>query len=196
MKHNTAATTQERIKHSAQTLFAERGFWGTSVQEIADKAEVNKAMLFYYFKSKENLYFSIIEEIFSAIIVRLEEKMKEKSTPPDRLMVVLTLYGELYSDSAHFDTFRILMQDIMGPGERVRDKLRGHVMKVLNAIAEVIREGVALKVFKEVDPYLSALSILGMLYIFARHRLIFGLKLREEEVVKHLYTTILEGIKR
>src|SRR5262249_36808657 len=52
---------RERILRAAEKLFAEKGYAATSVQEITEAAEVNKALLYYYFEDKHDLYVSLID---------------------------------------------------------------------------------------------------------------------------------------
>ncbi len=59
------ADTREKILKAARQVFVEKGIDGARMQEIADLAGVNKALLHYYYSSKENLYQEIIESIFS-----------------------------------------------------------------------------------------------------------------------------------
>ena len=63
------ATTRETILKVAEKLFAKKGFDGSRVDEIAKKANVNKALIYYYFKSKEDLLGEIIK-------IRINELMK------------------------------------------------------------------------------------------------------------------------
>jgi AcrR family transcriptional regulator len=53
---------KDEIKDSAFWLFSNKGYNGSSVKEIADLAGINKATLYYYFKSKEDLYLEILGE--------------------------------------------------------------------------------------------------------------------------------------
>ena len=55
--------TKERILQVAEELFAERGFNGTSVDMIAKSAEVNKALIYYYFKDKNDIVVSLFRNI-------------------------------------------------------------------------------------------------------------------------------------
>lgn len=55
----------ESIKKNAAKLFARKGFHNVSMAEIAEAAEVSKGTLYIYFKSKEELYFSLIEPILT-----------------------------------------------------------------------------------------------------------------------------------
>ena len=52
---------RERLLETATGLFAEKGYAGTSVREIVEKAGVSKPVLYYYFKSKEGLFYAILE---------------------------------------------------------------------------------------------------------------------------------------
>ena len=55
-------STALRIKESAKTTFLEKGYDGTTMQAIADGARVNKALVHYYFRSKDRLFLQIIKE--------------------------------------------------------------------------------------------------------------------------------------
>ncbi len=52
---------RQRLLETATELFAEKGYAGTSVREIVDRAGVSKPVLYYYFKSKEGLFYAILE---------------------------------------------------------------------------------------------------------------------------------------
>ncbi len=60
------ANSEELILETAEKIFLEKGFDGARMQEIADKAGINKALLHYYFKSKENLYQKIFIKLAKA----------------------------------------------------------------------------------------------------------------------------------
>jgi AcrR family transcriptional regulator len=55
--------TRKRILQKAEDLFAEKGFSGTSVDKIARAAEVNKALIYYYFKDKNDIVVSLFRSI-------------------------------------------------------------------------------------------------------------------------------------
>lgn len=193
MKTEGRISAKERILESAQRLFAEQGFWGTSVQDITEAAGVNKAMLFYYFESKENLYFRLIEGILGEVLETVKDKISARRNPVEKLAVILETYDELCSIPKNFEVFKIVFQDIMGP-DRARESLAGNVRDIIDLIAAVIEEGIATGVFRKVDSRLTALSILGICYIFARHRLIFDHEFKEGDASRHIQSIILEGI--
>ncbi|RQD75030.1 MAG: TetR/AcrR family transcriptional regulator, partial [Candidatus Syntrophonatronum acetioxidans] len=61
-KRNTRQDTKIRILEAAEKVFSEKGFDGSRVDEIARRAKVNKALLYYYFSSKKNLFEVLIKE--------------------------------------------------------------------------------------------------------------------------------------
>ena len=81
-----AKTTEEKILEAAKTIFHRKGFEGARMQEIADEAGINKSLLHYYFRTKENLFDDVfkaaLRDIFTKLFttvdanVPLEEKLK------------------------------------------------------------------------------------------------------------------------
>lgn len=66
-------TTEEKIFDAAQTIFQKKGLAGARMQEIADEAGINKAMLHYCFKSKQLLFEAIFMNAFSQIAPQINE---------------------------------------------------------------------------------------------------------------------------
>jgi len=69
---------QIQIIETAERLFAERGFDGTSVRDIADEAGVNVAMISYYFGSKEKMMEALFELRVGSVKIRVESLIKHK----------------------------------------------------------------------------------------------------------------------
>ncbi len=81
-------SAQQRILKSAVKEFAKHGFWGARSSRIAKGAGINKAMIFYYFSSKENLYRVIIEDTMKAVLEDVR-KFIMKTDSPDKLFEAL-----------------------------------------------------------------------------------------------------------
>jgi len=81
-----ALTTEEKILEAAKKVFHRKGYEGARMQEIADEAGINKALLHYYFRTKENLFDAVFKAAFREIFTKLfttvdsnvplEEKLK------------------------------------------------------------------------------------------------------------------------
>jgi len=118
--------TREKILNVATKLFARKGFDGARVDEIAKKAKVNKALIYYYFKSKEEILEEIMEQLREEILGR-KQKMLKREAPTsseeliqssaerifdlykgneDVLRIIIT--EELKSEKKHWPIFKLL----------------------------------------------------------------------------------------
>ena len=72
----------------AEALFAERGFDGTSIREIAEQAGATKALIYHYYDSKEALYQTLLEEAVSGVVTQIEaiaaDGTRARGTDPGR----------------------------------------------------------------------------------------------------------------
>src|SRR5205809_3897614 len=66
-------TTEQRILTAAKKIFLAKGLDGARMQDIADEAGINKAMLHYYFRSKDKLFETIFEEVAIHFLPRITE---------------------------------------------------------------------------------------------------------------------------
>ncbi len=82
---DTDQSTQERIIHAAKQVFFEKGMSGARMQDIADRAGINKALLHYYFRNKEKLFFLIFQEAVQSFLPQIQSIFK--STPDMNTMI-------------------------------------------------------------------------------------------------------------
>ncbi len=68
MAEEATTTTEQTILEAARQQFHQKGFAGARMQEIADKAEINKAMLHYYYRSKQQLFEAVFREDFQSLV--------------------------------------------------------------------------------------------------------------------------------
>jgi TetR/AcrR family transcriptional regulator len=85
---------RERLLETAISMFAEKGYAGTSVREIVERAGVSKPVLYYYFKSKEGLFLAILNQAENLQKQLLSEVLKSEGDVLNRL---LTLYRRIYA---------------------------------------------------------------------------------------------------
>jgi AcrR family transcriptional regulator len=104
----TAAERREQLIEIARTLFAERGFDGTSVEEIAARAEVSKPVVYEHFGGKEGLYAVVVDREVRRLLEMMRAALGEGSARMllERAATALLDYVEQSSDG-----FRILVRD-------------------------------------------------------------------------------------
>lgn len=78
-------TTEEKIFNAARIIFQKKGFSGTRMQEIADEAGINKAMLHYCFKNKQQLFEAVFMNAFSQLAPQINEIFNSNETVFDKI---------------------------------------------------------------------------------------------------------------
>src|SRR5580700_8969817 len=68
----TDSNTEQKILEAAEEIFHEKGFDGARMQEIADKASINKGLLHYYFKTKDSLFQAIFSMAFRKMMAQVQ----------------------------------------------------------------------------------------------------------------------------
>ena len=109
---------EERILTAAAEEFANNGFFGARTQAISDSANVNKAMLHYYFRTKENLYGRVIREAFQKILVRVGQAWMAPGPIETRVEKIVDSYMDHYERNPDF--LRIVLREVVDGGARFR----------------------------------------------------------------------------
>ena len=185
---------RQRIGAVAAELFAERGYGGASMQTIADAAGVNKAMLYYYYASKRDLYSSIIESGLQALSGVLDGIGAGAGTAREKVAQFAERSYSLFDSQRA--VVRILYRELMGLGENIALPAREHVLGDLAKLEAVIEAGIRQGEFRPVDPGLAARSLLGMLHIFIRESVLAGEAYPPQRVVDHTVELFCRGVAR
>lgn len=115
-------TTEEKIKEVSRRLFQEKGYGMTRTKEIAEAANINAALLHYYFKSKENLYKVImtesIHDIFSILIVIINNN---ETTLFEKTEIIITDYTDFFMKNPRLPLFVLNEIQYNRPGKLIED---------------------------------------------------------------------------
>ena len=103
---NELTNCEEKIIHSAKQVFIEKGFEKGKMKDIADRAGISRTNLNYYFRTKKNLFYSIVEQIFESLIPRFENVLHKQNQPTlegfEELVDVYTGFLSANSDIPFF----------------------------------------------------------------------------------------------
>jgi len=152
---------KEHIINKAIELFAEKGFEGTSIRDLAAKAEVNVAMVNYYFGSKEKLFEAMVELKAAYLKGVIEEVSKDNSlTEIQKLDRIVESYVNKMFSNRLFH--RIIHQELMvHQRENIQDSIINIVSPNSLAIKNLIESGIRKGTFRKVDAPLVIASIFG-----------------------------------
>jgi AcrR family transcriptional regulator len=166
------ADKREHILIVAEELFAEKGFDGTSVRDIAQQAGVNLAMISYYFGSKEKLLESLVEFRAGYAYGILEELNKDQSLSPwDKIDRLVDFYVDRILNNLRFHN--IMYQESSTRSEDIKNKTVAIKMRNLEQITKIITDGQQKKLFRQVDIPMTVGTIMGTISSYT-HSKIYG----------------------
>lgn len=84
--------TRDKILTAATELFAGRGYFGVSMQDVAGALGVSKAALYYYFPGKEQLFLAVVEQVFADLWNKISAAARRSRNPAEALIRVLETY--------------------------------------------------------------------------------------------------------
>ncbi len=157
--------TRQALLDAGARLFAERGFEGTTVEEIVDAARVNKAMVSYHFGGKELLYAAILEESFALLRERTTGLRTASGPAVERLREWIRIFAELVAARPLLPM--MIVRELIDGGERLERHGIAYLHELLATVHAIVDEGVRQGELRAVDPFLTHLAIVGALNFFA-----------------------------
>jgi AcrR family transcriptional regulator len=137
------------ILAEATDLFAEHGYDGTSLNDIAAGVGIKRPSLLHHFPSKDDLYGEVFEQMLSHWLERVEAAMALPGSGWDRFSDVLSAGFELFAE--HPSYVRLMRREALDGGSRLGIDLVGVVSPLFNTAVEWIDAEIAAGRFREVD---------------------------------------------
>lgn len=175
--------TEEKILDAAREIFSQKGFAGTRMQEIADKAEINKAMLHYYFRNKQQLFERIVDSHIQLITPKLVEAISDSVPVIENLERLVDSYIDTITEYPFMPMF--LLHEMSQRRMHAVDQMK-KVLKRENAIARLfqkMKEEQQKGILKEIPPHHLLLSVMSLIVFPFIARPVFQhmLEISEEE---------------
>lgn len=152
--------TVQRILRAAEESFAERGLAGARIGAIARAARVNKALLYYYFSSKEELHRFTLMSIFRQLGEQSRTALDLPGSPRQQLLRFINGYFDFVV--AHPNYPRLFGRELMNEEPRLVGLAKEHLRPLQRRLTAVIRTGIAQGEFRRVDPRHTLFSLVGM----------------------------------
>lgn len=189
---------ERQIKEAALRLFSERGFHDTTVSQISEVAGLGKGTIYWYWKSKEELAFSLVEDMLSAFLQLIEKARDGKGGFEEKLAALVREVADLYlvekENCRLLWKFRADRHYIFDPD--YTRKVGDYYERIRAALADLIEQGIKEGRLRECDPRFIALIVLGI----AEGMEIEWLENEDEFDLRRglelVYTTLFEGLRR
>ncbi len=153
---------EEIILRAAMDVFVEKGQYGAKMQEIADRAGINKALLHYYYRSKEKLYIHIFKFIFKKIANEIIELLESDLPFNEFLRTFISTYIDILNKNHRFPLF--IMRELSQGGQIVSNALNETKFLKLDAHLPAIRimkEAMEKGDIVKMDPRQIILTVIG-----------------------------------
>ena len=205
VRSRDAARSQQAILDAAREEFAEHGLGGARVDRIAERASLNKRLIYYYFANKDSLFGAVLEDTYRHIR-EAEKRLHLDELPPAEAIRRLTQFTWDYY-IAHPEFLTLLNSANLHRARHIEGSTRAREMNspLVQALGEILERGRREGVFRGgIDPVQLYISIAGLSYFYLSncHTLsaIFGRNLMSpkarSERLSHICEVILGYVLR
>jgi TetR/AcrR family transcriptional regulator len=154
--------TRAMILAAARKIFAAKGMNGTSVREVAEAAKVNNAMIYYYFKGKEDLHRAVLTDSLSAMSAIWDDRIfKGAATVKQKIQRYVVKY--IRFQQVNEDLRRILAMEFAASGGNVSWMCERYFADNYARLSRIFKDGMKSGELKKFDPSLAVSSLIGII---------------------------------
>ena len=195
MRQRDADRSKEQILQAAENAFAEKGFYGARVDEIADGANINKRMLYAYFGDKEALYKQVLFRVYARMEAVEKELTSYAYSGEQLIREIIKVYFAFLKTDKNF--VRILMWENLNQGKYLHEMESDRIKRsTIQYFVSELEAGKAEGIFRmDMDPWHTALSLITICFANFSNQYtlskLFGRNLADEELIeeRRKYTT-------
>jgi AcrR family transcriptional regulator len=199
LRTRDADRTQQEILRAATSEFHERGLGGARIDSIAERAGINKRLIYYYFGSKEDLFLCVLEQTYADIRLAEHALHLETANPADAVRRLVAFTWNHYL--AHPEFLTLLNSENLHRARHLKQSKRIREMNspLIQTLADVLERGRRDGVFRGgVDAVQLYISIAGLAYFYLsnNHTLstIFGRDLMSPKALSERLSHITEVV--
>ena len=156
----------------AEALFAERGFDGTSIREIAEHAGATKALIYHYYDSKEALYQTLLEDAVSGVVTQIEAIAADETEPETQIRAVVQVFIDAYHDAPH--RFQMVQRTIDDHHAIAAVLAERWFSRAHRAVQDIVARGVHQGDLKPLPVQMVPLAIIGLVIHTLRGQKLVG----------------------
>ena len=178
VRRRDRVATQKSLIAAGEELFSKHGFSGVTLDMVAAESGANKAMVSYYFGSKEGLYDAVIEAIVCDVLTNVKENLLTSSDPVKNFRRYIAALGHAFSERQSFCA--ILMREYIEGSMQEREVPFRQVLQFYQMTESFYKAGRKARLFRSFDIHQLHLSIVGPLVHF-----VLTQRLRDRALSRH-----------
>ncbi|MEE8483176.1 MAG: TetR/AcrR family transcriptional regulator [Nitrospinota bacterium] len=155
---------KEKILRAAAEEFSDKGFGGARVDEIANRAGVNKATLYYQIGDKAALYAEVLTMVMASLADEMYKNLKRDVPPDEKLKSHIMTEAKTFGSNITFT--RIMLREIASGGASLPDEALMQMKRIISCTVSILEEGKKAKVFGHVNPFIVHMMVIGTLLLY------------------------------
>ena len=187
-----------QILEAGEKLFAKKGFYPTTMEEVARAAGLAKGTIYLHFDDKRDLFFSIIEKKLDILLEKIEKEMRKDEFPSQRIKLAIGIHLRFLEENRDF--FKIMQALPESLKQEMERKLKGRVIEKQSRYVEIldqlIRKGIRNQEIKSLDSRKLAVILVGMMHSLT----IYWISRKEKGSLSQddslVWQVLWEGIKK
>ncbi|MCF8348782.1 MAG: TetR/AcrR family transcriptional regulator [Bacteroidales bacterium] len=177
---NTNENTELKIIEAARKVFILKGMDGARMQEIADEAGINKALLHYYFRSKTKLFDRVFLELFSEVVAVINAEVEKAGTLEQLIESLVSNYIQLISEKPFVPDF--VLHELNRNPEMIIEYIQ-HKGLDLNKVFRLFQDETLNHVTYPISPVHLIVDVLALcVFPFVAKPIIKGFMLEDDEL--------------
>ncbi len=161
--HRNDSEARRRILAVAAEEFASHGFGGARVDDIAARARVNKAMLYYYVGDKDALYTTVLFDVLADVLATVATSVAMVKSPEGRLRAAVDAIVRAAAGRPHLAP--LLLREIASGGASLPEPLLAQVRLLSQILTDILAWGAAGGTFRAVDPVITQMALVGSVLV-------------------------------
>ena len=155
-----------QILEAAEKIFAKKGFYTTTMEEVAKEARLAKGTIYLYFESKEDLFFEVIERKLDILLGKIEEELQQSNSPSQKVKKVIGIHLKFLEENEDF--FKIMQNLSESLKKRMEKKLKSRVIQkqshYIEMLGKLIQKAIIEGEIKPLDSRKLAVILMGIIH--------------------------------
>lgn len=196
-RRRSARDSRAAVFRAAALEFSERGYEAAGTDRIAARARLNKAMLYYHFGSKRDLYLAVVREMVTAVNARVRAIADGAGTAEEKLDRWIVAIVEEAAARPWFPP--MMLRELAAGAPHFDPHTFDQMNAVFGGVRDIIVQGQRDGVFRDADPLLAHLTIMPPILIyFARQRVMATAKISKglaaprsvDQFIRHMQASV------
>jgi AcrR family transcriptional regulator len=170
-------TSRDTILDAAIRCFAAKGFAATTIKDLASEAQVNSALLYYYFADKQTLYRETLRHVAQRLSDSAGRRLDEDLPPDEAIRRFVQQQAEFLIANPHVP--RLMLREMLEhTGRHAEEAIVSLIGGVFTTLCDIIRRGQGQGIFRaDADPKYAAISTVSLVAYFVIARPVVGVAL-------------------